>query len=140
MPSVRLSVTRREPNLGWCVANRDEAVSKGGLGGGGERRPRSTPASLRRRTVAASTILDQRPPGSLPLDSVFAPRVLGAGEVIRLHVQSRLFRKLGFSKLYDPLSMLLLLIFVLTDCASIRQHAEHNVSLIYQISDKSKNH
>ncbi|CAN0216423.1 unnamed protein product, partial [Ectocarpus sp. 12 AP-2014] len=42
------------------------------------RRPRSTPAGFRARAEAAATVLDRRPPWSLPLDSVFAPRVKGA--------------------------------------------------------------
>ncbi|CAM9599517.1 unnamed protein product [Scytosiphon promiscuus] len=45
---------------------------------GKDRRPRSTPAGFRARAEAASTVLDRRPPWSLPLDSVFAPRVKGA--------------------------------------------------------------
>lgn len=45
------------------------------------RRPRSTPAGLRARAEAASTVLDRRPPWSLPLDSVFAPRVKGTAQV-----------------------------------------------------------
>lgn len=47
------------------------------------RRPRSTPAGARAREEAASTVFDRRPPWSLPLDSVFAPRVAGAVQVTR---------------------------------------------------------
>lgn len=52
--------------------------------GGNYRRPRSTPSGIRARIEAAATILDRRPPWSLPLDSIFAPRVKGAVQVIRL--------------------------------------------------------
>eukprot|EP00752_Nemacystus_decipiens_P009941 g8865.t1 len=62
----RASPTRRQSD-GSIPANMDRK----------RRRPRSTPAGLRARTEAASAVLDKRPPWSLPLDSVFAPRVKG---------------------------------------------------------------
>lgn len=65
---------------------------------GRDRRPRSTPAGLRARAEAASTVLDRRPPWSLPLDSVFAPRVKGAVQVMGLGCGAKLEKPREHSK------------------------------------------
>ena len=69
-----------------CYHSRAESS----LGGryGVRRRPRSTPAGVRAQKEAASTVFDRRPPWSLPLDSVFAPRVAGAVQVGGRYVQN----------------------------------------------------
>ena len=60
-------------------ASRAESSLNGKFGV--NRRPRSTPAGVRAGEEAASTVFDRRPPWSLALDSVFAPRVAGAVQV-----------------------------------------------------------